>query len=213
MRQMVTVLCGLLFFCGCEMFDSSDVAKVPPEMLQPGVIEPQLRVGVKVRVSVAASGVPVFDEAVKEVSANGTITLPLVDAVQCAGMTIEAFQDELSKRYAEFYVDPQVSAYYVPMNEGGTSPYGSVLVTGCVRQQGVVSIPPTRDLTVMQAIQLAGGMGQWAKTDSVTLTRSMADGSKQQVTIDTGKIGRSGATELNLLLMPGDVLDVPESNW
>lgn len=214
MRRLLLLLCGMALLSGCEwMFESGNVSRVPPEMLEPGVIVPQLRVGVKVRISVSASGEPVFEEVVKEVATNETISLPLVDAVPCKDMTIEAFQDELTKRYAEFYVDPQVTVYYVPMNEGGTSPYGSVLVTGCVGQQGVVSIPPTRDLTVMQALQLAGGMGQWAKRDAVTLTRSLANGTKQQVTIDTDQIGRKGATELNLVLMPGDVLNVPESNW
>jgi polysaccharide export outer membrane protein len=99
------------------------------------------------------------------------------------------------------------------MSEGGSSPYGSVLVTGCVGREGVVDIPQTCDLTVMQALQLAGGMGQWANINGVRLTRNLADGTRQQVTIDTEHIGRRGATDQNIVLMPGDVLYVPESNW
>ena len=127
--------------------------------------------------------------------------------------TIEEFRKELIKRYAEFYIDPQVSADYVPTSEGGTSPYGSVLVSGCVGQPGIISIPATRDLSLYQAIQQAGGTGQWANRGAVRLTRKLADGSKQQVLIDLDEIGANGASELNVLLMPGDVVDVPESNW
>lgn len=214
MRRLLILVFGLAFFLGCESFFVPEgTERVAPQALKPGVIVPQLRVGVKVRISVVASGEPVMEETVKEVSATGDIVLPYIQQVHCAGMTIEAFQAELTNRYKEFYVDPLVSAYYVPMGEGGSSPYGSVLVTGCVGQKGVVSIPPTCDLTVMQALQMSGGMGQWADTRAVRVTRSFADGTKQQAIIDTEEIGRYGASELNITLMPGDVLDVPESNF
>ena len=214
MRFLLLLILSAFMLCGCLPFGTPDgTRKVSAHELKPGVIVPQLRVGVKVRISVSASGEPVMEESVKEVSASGDIVLPYINTVPCAGMTIEAFQAELTKRYKVFYREPLVSVYYVPMSEGGSSPYGSVLVTGCVGQQGVVNIPQTCDLTVMQALQMAGGMGQWANFSSVRLTRNLADGTKQQVVIDTERIGRAGATDQNIILMPGDVLYVPESNW
>lgn len=217
MRYIVLLVLCVLSTVGCELFDElfspGDAEVVAPTTLRPGVIVPTLRVGVKVRISVVASGEPVMEEAVKEVSTTGDIVLPYIQQVHCAGMTIEAFQEELTKRYREFYVDPVVSAYYVPMSEGGSSPYGSVLVTGCVGRPGVVSIPPTCDLTVMQALQLSGGIGEWADANGVRVTRSFADGTKQRVIIDTERVGRSGAAELNIILMPGDIVNVPESNF
>ena len=212
LRTLLMTAC-LLTFCGCGLFESDGLTRVSVAELKPGVIVPQLRPGVKVRISVIASGQPVLEETVKEVSVEGDIVLPYVDAVPCAGMTIEEFRKELRTRYADFYIDPQVSADYVPMSEGGTSPYGSVVVTGCVGQPGIISIPATRDLSLYQAIQQAGGTGQWANRGAVRLTRKLADGSKQQVLIDLDEIGANGASELNVLLMPGDVVDVPESNW
>ncbi len=213
MLRVVWLIIGVLslLFCGC--MGSGGVTNVTYKELKPGVIVPQLRVGVKVRISISASGEPVMEETIKEVSASGDIVLPYVNTIKCAGMTIEAFQAELETRYKEFYREPLVSAYYVPISEGGSSPYGSVLVTGCVGQQGVVDIPPTCDLTVMQALQLAGGMGQWADVNAVRLTRNLAENDRQQVVIDTERIGTRGATEQNIVLMPGDVLYVPESNW
>ena len=213
MHRLGLIILALLMFCGCEFSSADAPMRVTADQLQPGVIVPQLRTGVKVRISVLASGEPVMKEEVMEVSAGGDIVLPYIDRVACAGMTIETFQDELTKRYREYYIEPLVSVYYVPMSEGGSSPYGSVLVTGCVGREGVVDIPQTCDLTVMQALQMAGGMGQWANINSVRLTRNLADGTRQQVTIDTERIGRRGATDQNILLMPGDVLYVPESNW
>lgn len=212
LRLAVMIACLLPLF-GCGLFSSGGPTRVSVAELKPGIIVPQLRAGVKVRISVIASGQPVLEETIKEVSVEGDVVLPYVDAVPCAGMTIEEFRKELRKRYAEFYIDPQVSADYVYTSEGGTSPYGSVLVSGCVGQPGMVSIPATRDLTLYQAVQLAGGVGMWANKNAVRVTRQMADGTKQQVVIDMDEIGTSGASELNIQLMPGDVVDVPESNW
>ena len=212
LRLAVMIACLLPLF-GCGLFSSGGPTRVSVAELKPGVIVPQLRAGVKVRISVIASGQSVLEETIKEVSVEGDVVLPYVDAVPCAGMTIEEFRKELRKRYAEFYIDPQVSADYVYTSEGGTSPYGSVLVSGCVGQPGMVSIPATRDLTLYQAVQLAGGVGMWANKNAVRVTRQMADGTKQQVVIDMDEIGTNGASELNIQLMPGDVVDVPESNW
>ncbi len=212
LRIAVMIACLLPLF-GCGLFSSGGPTRVSVAELKPGVIVPQLRAGVKVRISVIASGQSVLEETIKEVSVEGDVVLPYVDAVPCAGMTIEEFRKELRKRYAEFYIDPQVSADYVYTSEGGTSPYGSVLVSGCVGQPGMVSIPATRDLTLYQAVQLAGGVGMWANKNAVRVTRQMADGTKQQVVIDMDEIGTNGASELNIQLMPGDVVDVPESNW
>ena len=212
LRLAVMIACLLPLF-GCGLFSSGGPTRVSVAELKPGIIVPQLRAGVKVRISVIASGQSVLEETIKEVSVEGDVVLPYVDAVPCAGMTIEEFRKELRKRYAEFYIDPQVSADYVYTSEGGTSPYGSVLVSGCVGQPGMVSIPATRDLTLYQAVQLAGGVGMWANKNAVRVTRQMADGTKQQVVIDMDEIGTNGASELNIQLMPGDVVDVPESNW
>ncbi len=198
---------------GCFSFTPDGTYDVSVEQLKPGVITPQLRVGVKVRVSLVALGESVFQEEIKEVSASGDLVLPLINSVQCAGMTIEEFQRTITERYKEFYRDPVVSAYYVPMSEGGSSPYGSVLVTGSVGTPGVVNIPQTCDLTVMQALQAAGGLGMWADKGRVRLTRNLADGTKQRLIIDTESIGTHGDTAQNVILMPGDVLYVPESNW
>ncbi len=212
MRQLMMLLLGMLFFCGCELFTSDGLQEVHLAELGAEELKQQLRVGVKVRVAVSAAGVPVVAEQVHEVSGTGDVVLPYVQSVQCEGMTIEEFRTELTTRYTRFYRDPVVTAYYVPLAEGGSSPYGQVLVTGCVGRPGMVPIPSTYDLTLMQAIQIAGGMGQWADASAVRLTRQVG-GVKQSVVLDTDRIGRRGAAELNVRLMPGDIINVPESNW
>lgn len=211
MFKILMMCMGICMLLGCG---PKGVNMVPVQELNEAAskITPTLRVGVKVRVSVSATGLEIFPETLKEVSSEGTIVLPYVNTVQCEGMTIEAFQEELTKRYAVFYREPLVAAYYVP-EEGGSSPYGEVLVTGCVARPGVVSIPQTCDLSVMHALQAVGGMGQWADATNVRVTRAMKDGRKLSVAVDVDEIGQSGATDQNVVLMPGDVIHVPEINW
>ncbi len=212
MRHWLMIILSMFFFCGCELFSNDGLQEVHLDELGAEELRQQLRVGVKLRVAVSAAGVPVVQEQVLEVSGTGDVVLPYVQSVQCEGMTIEQFREELTKRYAKYYRDPVVTAYYVPLTEGGSSPYGQVLVTGSVGQPGIVPIPPTCDLTLMQAIQMAGGMGMWADATAVRLTREVK-GVKQSVILDTERIGKRGASELNVRLMPGDIINVPESNW
>ena len=216
-RLSLALLCLLPWLCGCgAIYDAlfpGDVKRVEVHELRSNVTTPKLRPGLQITVSVSALGQEVFAPQQKEVSAEGDVLLPYVDSVKCEGMTIEQLRQVLIKRYSEFYVNPQVAVDYVPVSAGGSSPYGSVLVTGCVGSPGPVSIPPTRDLTVMQALSAAGGAGMWANRSAVTLTRELENGEKQRVVIDLDDIGNDAATELDVVLMPGDVLNVPESNW
>jgi polysaccharide export outer membrane protein len=211
MFKFLMMCIGLCVLCGCGIRGVNEVS-VQELRDSTSKITPTLRVGVKVRISVSATGLEIFPEALKEVSSEGTIVLPYVNTVQCEGMTIEQFQEELKKRYATFYREPLVAAYYVP-EEGGSSPYGEVFVTGCVGRPGVVSIPQTCDLSVMHALQAVGGVGQWADASRVRVTRMLKDGRKLTVVIDVDEIGQIGATDQNIVLMPGDVIHVPEINW
>lgn len=185
-----------------------------PSELHPGVSKPTLRTGVKVRIAVTASGEPIMEETLKEVSAQGEIAMPYIGIIQqCHKMSLEEFQTKLTEEYKKFYVDPIVTAYYVPMTEGGSSPWGTVLVLGAVQAPGQVHIPITCDLTLTRAIQEVGGIGMYADASKVRLTRTGLDKTQQMCTIDTEKIGEQGRVDLDALLMPGDVIFVPNSNW
>lgn len=214
---VLILACLMPLFSGCgvvyDFLFPGDVQRVSVSELKSNVSAPKLRPGLQITVSVSALGQEVFAAQQKEVSAEGDVLLPYVDSVKCEGLTIEQFRQELVKRYSEFYVNPQVSVDYVPVSAGGSSPYGSVLVTGSVAKPGPVSIPPTRDLTVMQALSSAGGATMWADRSAVTLTRELENGERQRVVIDLDDIGNDAAAELNVVLMPGDILHVPESNW
>jgi polysaccharide export outer membrane protein len=82
-----------------------------------------------------------------------------------------------------------------------------VRVTGAVRTPR--SIPHRQGMTVLDAVLEAGGANDFASPNRSKLFRKIKD--KTQVfDIELGDILNKGRLETNLLLMPGDVITVPE---
>jgi polysaccharide export outer membrane protein len=100
------------------------------------------------------------------VSATGDLNLPLVGKIEAAGMTVEAFQQELIRRLRKYYWEPQVTVY---ISEFRSEP---VTVTGAVEKPGTVQLEGNR--TLFEVIMKAGGPKETG--DSVTLSRATARG-------------------------------------
>ena len=175
---------------------------------------PKLRAGLQVRLSVYVSGKPEIDAKVTRVSDNNQLDLPLVGMVDVGGMTLRDLNAALQTRYRDFFVNPQVMAdFMVDDNPDAISPWGSVDVQGRVKKTGPVNIPPTQDLTVSKAIQLAGGFDTSPKMSAIELTRHKAAGGTERILIDFTEVDRKGSPGKNLVLKPGDQIFVPERVW
>ena len=175
---------------------------------------PKLRAGFLVRLSVYVSGKPEIDAKVTRVSDNNQLDLPLVGMVQVGGMTLRDLNATLQARYRDFFVNPQVMAdFMVEDSPDAISPWGSVDVQGRVKKTGPVNIPPTQDLTVSKAIQLAGGFDTSPKMSAIELTRHKAGGGTERILIDFTEVDRKGSPGKNIVLKPGDQIFVPERVW
>lgn len=188
---------------------------LPPELAEPpppsGPEAPRIRPGIRINVTVeVARSVQTRAENVR-VSQNGEVALPLVGDVQVDGMTLREAENVLIEAYAAYYVDPSVRADFVAESGDASSPWGYVTVLGQVRNPGRVNLPPTRDLTVTRAIQLAGGLGNSARERSVRISRWNADGQRDEMRINLRKVGARGARHEDVLLRDGDVVFVPET--
>lgn len=152
--------------------------------------------GDRLRIAVSASGKPEIPEELKEVSVLGEIIMPHIGRVQCVGLGTNALQEKLAEAYSAYYREPEVTVYYVA-SETPTSPYGTVIVGGQVTQPGLVSIPPTRDLTVMGAIQQVRGMTRFADTRKVLVTRGKGD-AKKQYRINLDEVAKGNQPDMRL---------------
>jgi polysaccharide biosynthesis/export protein len=177
-----------------------------PEVWSPQVIRP----GSLLTINVYVAGSRELEIANTRVSESGTVTLPIIGTLMIGGRQLRTAAQFIEMRYSEFFVSPQVTLDIVRDDDSDAFPWGFVTVLGRVKRQGRVSIPPTRDLTVSSAIQLAGGFDTSARITAIRVTRRLPNDDQQTFDVNMRKIGRRGKTDEDIRLMPNDVVFIPE---
>lgn len=138
---------------------------------------------------------------VYRVDPDGHIDFPLCGKVRVGGLTASGAADAITTCLKNGFVRrPQVSALVKEFNSK------KVFVFGEVGKPGAFSYE--EGMTIIHAISQAGGLTRSAAKNSVNVTRVM-DGKevKLPVKVEDIVIGR----EKNFLLVPGDIIFVPES--
>lgn len=213
-RQSVQfTLGGLLACAGCQstrrILCDGDTTQAPDA--RNVVTGAELRPGLTMNVQVLVTGRKEVDEKNRRISELGAITLPLVGDVLVAGRTVAEAQDVLNASYTRFFVSPQVIVEcLMETGDAAVSPWGHVTVLGRVKRPGHVNMPPTRELTVSRAIQLAGGLDTSARSSAIRVTRTRGDGT-EHVDVNLDRIGARGKSKEDIQLLPGDVVYVPEA--
>ena len=206
----VVVLFSVL--SGCALFRDGQAGRRKPPDPEVPLVDPVIRAGHYIRIGVVAAGKAEVAEMPREVSVKGEILMPLIGSVPCDGLSIQELQKNLEELYAQYIHEPQVSVSFLYSPEGGgVSPWGTVLVMGEVSRKGPVNIPPTRDLTVMKALQMAGGTTPVAALSKVYVTRKVSETERRRIDINLTAIGRQGDTRQDIVLQPDDVVFVPET--
>lgn len=172
----------------------------------------KLRPGLMVSMSVLVAGKKELDEPAKRISDAGTIVLPLLGELPVGDMTLSDLQNQLTVRYENYFVKPQVILEFARDIAGeGLSPWGFVTVLGRVKNPGRIAIPATRDMTVSGAIQKTGGYAPSAKDSAILVTRVLPDGRTETRTINLKAVGAAGRLEEDIVLEANDVVFVPEA--
>ena len=141
---------------------------------------------------------------VLRISGNGTITFPLVGVVEIAGCSLTEAEQRLMDRLTEYLKNPQVSML---VKEYGNK---TVYVLGQVKKPSSIDIPPEKSLTVLEAITSVGGFTDIANTSKVRVLR-MENGKQKTFDVDVTQITKQGNKALDIALVPGDVIFVPQS--
>lgn len=98
---------------------------------------------------------------------------------------------------------------FVPSSEHAAR--GQVYFLGEVGRPGAVPLPPERSATLARMILANGGFTRFANESRVRVLREAPDGTKQTLTVNVGRILKTGAFEDDVPLQDGDVVIVPES--
>jgi polysaccharide export outer membrane protein len=174
-------------------------------------LAPLIKPGHVLTVTVFVAGQKELEEIERRVSSSGQISLSLVGTVDVNGMTCPTLAAKLRELYKHYMRDPLVDvAFVVDKSPDAVSPWGYVTVLGRVKLPGRINIPPTQDLGLSMAIQLAGGLDSSAKDTAIKVTRPKADGTMETMEVNLRAAASQGKTENDVMLSAGDIIYVPE---
>ena len=158
-----------------------------------------LRVGDPVELRIG--GVPVEEQQqlnnTYTVDANGWISIPYINKVKAEGLTPAQLARSIEETYRanRIYTNPNITILMQP-----TSRF--VNVGGAVRLPA--RVPFTEDMTLLAAINAAGGFNDFADQKRVRLLRG-----KEAKMYDVRQFRRDPS--LDVKLRPGDRVEVPQS--
>ncbi len=129
---------------------------------------------------------------------DGNVYLPVVGKIPAAGLTVTEFEAALKTAAARYVVEPQV---HVEILQHESQKFH---VLGHVRTPG--SFPVDGDTTLLEALTLAGGVGDSGSLESATVVR---DG--KLLPIDLSKMLKGGDVSRNVFMRSGDLVYVPDA--
>ena len=134
-----------------------------------------------------------------QLSADGSITLPLIGAVRLQGLTTDQAAKAIEQKLRDGYlVRPQVSVSI------GARIRRTITVLGQAQNPGVFELPANRQLTLVEAVGMAGGVTRIGNPRKLALKH---DGAVQQVDLKEITTGKAK----DIPLHDGDVITIPES--
>lgn len=201
----VLLLASALFVVACA--GGPRPGPVPPASASTMAVE-DYRIGVDDMVQVSVwrrddLGVTV------PVRSDGMITVPLIGDIRAGGLKPAEVAERAKNLLADYIRDPHVT---VIVTELRSHEYLSrIRVTGAVRTP--VSLPHRQGMTVLDAVLAAGGPNEFAAANRSALHRHLDNGSIESYKLPLGRILEQGDLTANHVLMPGDVITVPQRHF
>lgn len=142
------------------------------------------------------------------VTDSGEMEVPLIGRVVARGKTCKALAFEVKKLLEKDYF--YRCTVIVGLDAASNRSRGKVYLSGQVKGQGFIEIPPEETLTVSRAILRAGGFGDFANKRKVKVLRKRENGKQEIFVIDVLQILEKGDVRGDLALEADDLVLVPE---
>jgi polysaccharide export outer membrane protein len=163
----------------------------------PPVVPPGFRVGVDDELMISVWHEPELSQGVV-VRPDGMITIPLLNDIKVVGLTTEELQALLTDKLKSIINEPQVTVVVKAIKSQ------KVFLMGSATKPGVY--PLSGNLTVLQLLAQAGGLGPFAKMRSIYILRH-ENGKEIRIPFNYKK-ALSGKGD-DPVLQSGDMIVVP----
>jgi len=190
-------MCGVGFFNQSMAADRPEPS--PTETKKKVASEPCYIIGPMDVLEIQVWKEPDFSRQVL-VRPDGKITLPLIGDIPASGMNTMGLKALLTEKLEDFVSKPEVTVIVLESHSK------NFYIIGKINQPGTYPLNP--DMTVLQAISVAGGLAEWADKDSIRIIRR-SDGKEEILPFDYDKVITGKKLEQNILLKPNDTIVVP----
>lgn len=188
---VVLALCG--FIATTDLFAQADklslrmsdvltTGSAPPVATSPRFTLKDYRIGAEDLLEIQVFGVEQLSRTVR-VNSRGFVSLPLIGAVEVAGMTAQEAEATLAAKLADnFLQDPQVSLFIKEYTSQ------RVTIEGAVNKPGIY--PLRGQTTLLRSLAVAGGQAGLSDMNEVVVFREDGRGKRETLVYDVERIRR-----------------------
>jgi polysaccharide export outer membrane protein len=142
-----------------------------------------------------------------QVRPDGRITTPLVSDMPAVGKTPTMLAEDIRLQLSQYIAEPLVT---VIVNKFAGTFSQQVRIVGATEKPA--SLPYRANMTLLDAMIAVGGLNEFAAGNRAKLVRfDKTTGHQQEYALRLSDLLKEGDTRANVMLMPGDVIIIPES--
>jgi polysaccharide biosynthesis/export protein len=142
-----------------------------------------------------------------QVRPDGRITTPLITDMPATGKTPSMLAEDIKLQLSTYIQEPLVS---VIVNKFAGTFSQQVRIVGATSKPA--SIPYRANMTLLDAMIAVGGLSEYAAGNRARLIRfDKTVGRQREFALRLGDLLKKGESRANVMLMPGDVIIIPES--
>lgn len=131
---------------------------------------------------------------------DGWLNFPLVGDISASGKTVEELRQDITAKLSKYVPDPVVTVI-VKQSLGYR-----IFVIGKVNKPG--DFPAGRNIDVMQALTMAGGLTPYASENNIKILRRVS-GELKAIPFKYSHVEKGEDLEQNIILQGGDTVVVP----